>query len=87
MKLSKKELIVSLSIIFGIALINFSGIFVDNYPMNDEDNNWGFAFKYYTANKLLEGEFPLWNNLFFTGMPFFEQEVTSNPLNFISFVS
>ncbi len=86
MGLSKREIIISLSILFVIALINFSGIFVDNYPMNDEDNNLGFAFKYYSANKLLEGKIPLWNNLFFTGMPFFEQEATYNPLNFMSFV-
>jgi len=82
MNITRKELFISALVLFAVILINFSGIFHGNFPMNDEDGNWGFVFKFYSAKMIIAGEFPLWNNLFFTGIPFFDQEITSNPANF-----
>lgn len=88
MKLSRREIIGSLLILFIIIVINFSAVFTNNnYPLNDADNNSLFALKLYSAKMFLRGVYPLWDNLFFTGTPFYDQEVAnSNVCNGISFI-
>lgn len=84
-KTSKIETLIAVILLTTVSIINFSQLFLlRRYPINESDLNMVFASLYYSAKEISLGHLPLWNNLFFTGQPFYDQEILAHPLNFLA---